>query len=63
MRVLPAVPLVAALAAWPAALSAHHGIINFDMNKEVDVSGIVTRLAFVNPHSWLYLDVTGEDGR
>jgi hypothetical protein len=33
------------------------------MNREVDVSGVVTRLAFVNPHSWLYFDVTGDDGR
>jgi hypothetical protein len=33
------------------------------MNEEVDVSGIVTRLAFVNPHSWLYFDVTAENGR
>jgi hypothetical protein len=62
MRLFPAVPLIVALAAWPAASSAHHGIINFDMSKEVDVSGIVTRLAFVNPHSWLYFDVTGENG-
>ena len=49
--------------AWPAAAAAHHGIINFDMNREVDVSGVVTRLAFVNPHSWLHFDVTGPDGR
>ena len=48
---------------WPSAAQAHHGIINFDMNKEVDVAGVVTRLAFVNPHSWLYFDVTGADGR
>jgi hypothetical protein len=47
----------------PPAASAHHGIINFDMNREVDVSGVVTRLAFVNPHSWLHFDVTGPDGR
>ena len=53
----------AVLAALPGIASAHHGIINFDMNREVDVSGVVTRLAFVNPHSWLYFDVTGEDGR
>ena len=33
------------------------------MNAEVDVPGVVTRLAFVNPHSWLYFDVTGADGR
>ena len=61
-RVLTALLLIAC-AAWSAAASAHHGIINFDMNKEVDVTGVVTRLAFVNPHSWLYFDVTGDDGR
>ena len=55
--------IAALLAAWPRAAHAHHGIINFDMNKEVDVAGAVTRLAFVNPHSWLYFDVTGADGR
>jgi len=49
--------------AWAVQASAHHGIINFDMNREVDVSGVVTRLAFVNPHSWLHFDVTGPDGR
>jgi hypothetical protein len=42
--------------------AAHHGIVNFDMNRELEITGTVTRLAFVNPHSWLYLDVTGEDG-
>jgi hypothetical protein len=54
--------LLTILAAWPAMASAHHGIINFDMNREVDVSGVVTRLVFVNPHSWLHVDVTGADG-
>ena len=27
------------------------------------ITGTVTKLAFVNPHSWLYLDVTGADGK
>ncbi|HLF11667.1 MAG TPA: DUF6152 family protein, partial [Gammaproteobacteria bacterium] len=27
------------------------------------IKGIVTGVDFVNPHSWLYLDVTGADGR
>src|SRR5688572_21233908 len=57
------VTFVILFTAWPVAASAHHGIINFDMNREVDVSGVVTRLAFVNPHSWLHFDVTGPDGR
>ena len=60
---LRTVPLAMLMAASASVASAHHGIINFDMNREVDVSGVVTRLAFVNPHSWLHFDVTGSDGR
>ena len=41
---------------------AHHGFGTFDMTKEIEITGTVTNLAFVNPHSWLYLDVTGADG-
>jgi hypothetical protein len=62
MRHFFTVTFVMLFAAWPVAASAHHGIINFDMNREVDVTGVVTRLAFVNPHSWLHFDVTGADG-
>jgi hypothetical protein len=32
------------------------------MTKTIEITGTVTDLAFVNPHSWLYLDVTGADG-
>ena len=42
---------------------AHHGIANFDLNKDVAIRGTVTKLAFVNPHSWLYVSVVGADGR
>jgi hypothetical protein len=45
----------------PAAY-AHHGFGTFDMTKEIEITGTVTNLAFVNPHSWLYLDVTNADG-
>src|SRR5262245_41173365 len=41
---------------------AHHGIVNFDLNKDIEITGVVTDLAFVNPHSWLYLSVTSADG-
>ncbi len=40
----------------------HHGFGTFDMTKEIEITGTVTNLAFVNPHSWLYLDVIGADG-
>jgi hypothetical protein len=47
----------------PATASAHHGIINFDLNREVEFSGTVARVRFVNPHSWLYVEATTADGR
>jgi Family of unknown function (DUF6152) len=46
-----------------APVWAHHGVANFDLNKELTITGTVTRIDLVNPHSWLFLDVTGDDGR
>jgi hypothetical protein len=45
-----------------AGASAHHGIANFDLNKDVAIAGTVAKLAFVNPHSWLYVDVVAANG-
>jgi hypothetical protein len=42
---------------------AHHGFGTFAMDQSVEITGTITDLAFVNPHSWLYLDVAGEDGQ
>ena len=53
--------LTALTAASPAAM-AHHGFGSFDMDHEITIHGTVTELAFVNPHSWLYLDVVKDDG-
>jgi Family of unknown function (DUF6152) len=52
-----------ALSAGTAGAFAHHGIANFDLNKDVTIDGAVKRLAFVNPHSWLYVSVTGANGQ
>jgi len=40
----------------------HHGIANFDLNKDVEIDGVVSKLSFVNPHSWLYVTVTSTNG-
>jgi VWFA-related protein len=51
---------------WVALMGiahGHHGVANFDLNKEIEISGTVTKVDFINPHSWLYLDVTGTDGQ
>ena len=57
------VVLSIAAAVVAANASAHHGIANFDLNKDIAISGTVSKLAFVNPHSWLYLSVVGADGK
>ena len=52
--------VTAALVAGTAA--AHHGFGTFVMDEDVEITGTVTGLDFVNPHAWLYMDVTLEDG-
>lgn len=42
---------------------AHHGGGTFDLSKAVTYAGKLTRVELVNPHSWLYFDVTDTDGR
>lgn len=45
-----------------APASAHHGLANFNLNVDITVAGVITDIAMVNPHSWVYIDVTNEDG-
>lgn len=51
---------VVGLGAVPAW--SHHGFGTFVMDEDVEISGTVTELDFVNPHSWLYMDVVQDDG-
>ena len=40
----------------------HHSAFMFDFEKEVTLQGVVTEFQYTNPHSWLLVDVTNEDG-
>jgi hypothetical protein len=50
------------LAALPAAIAHHSFAAEFDINRPIELDGVVTRMEFSNPHSWLHLEVTTEDG-
>lgn len=41
---------------------AHHSGAMFDYTKLVEVTGVVKQFQYTNPHSWLIIDVTNEDG-
>ena len=49
--------------ACAGAASAHHGPGTFELGKSVTYTGKLTRIDFVNPHSWLYFDVADANGR
>lgn len=53
----------AALIVGSTAALAHHAFAaEFDADQPIDLQGTVTKVKWVNPHSWLYFDVKGPDG-
>src|ERR1700730_6268747 len=42
---------------------AHHGGSEYDLTKTVEFKAKLTRVDLINPHSWIYFDVTGTDGK
>jgi len=42
---------------------AHHSFAaEFDANQPVELHGTITRMEWINPHSWLHIDVKNADG-
>jgi hypothetical protein len=47
-----------------SVVQAHHAFAaEFDARQPIDLKGTITKAKWVNPHSWLYFDVTGPDGK
>lgn len=58
----PLAIVAAAVACMTAPTLAHHSHGNYEMTEYTHLTGTVTQLHWINPHTWIYLEVTGDDG-
>ena len=55
--------LAAFLFAGVTAAVAHHSVqAQFDLSKPITVTGQVTKVEWINPHSYLYIDAKDDKG-
>jgi len=59
---LSAVGALLAAAAVPQARAHHSFAAEFDANQPVELHGTITKMEWINPHSWLHIDVKNADG-
>jgi hypothetical protein len=61
--ILFAVIVAIGLVVGSRTVSAHHAFASeFDANRHVVFTGTVTKMMWVNPHAWIYVDVKKPDG-
>jgi hypothetical protein len=55
---------IAGLLMAAAPMWAHHAFAaEFDAQKPVKLKGTVAKVEFINPHSWIHMDVKDADGK
>jgi hypothetical protein len=66
MAMRPLLFLAIACVVWTAsglpALAHHSGAAEFDSHKKVDLTGVVTKVEWTNPHAHFYVDVKDSSG-
>ena len=62
-RVVSTCAVASALVMGAATASAHHSFAaEFDANSPVTLKGTITKMEWINPHSWIHMDVKNPDG-
>jgi hypothetical protein len=62
-NLLMAVVVAMAMISMAPSVRAHHSFAaEYDADKPVTLTGSVTKMAWINPHSWIYIDVKKPDG-
>ena len=59
--------IAAAIVGWLATLlpfiaAAHHSHGNYELHEYTHLSGTVREVIWINPHSWIHLEVMDENG-
>ena len=53
-----------AASGWASSALAHHAFAaEFDAKKSVNFTGTITKMEWINPHTWLHVDVKQPDGK
>jgi len=61
-RIVTIVMAIAFSVAVPIA--GHHAFSSeFDGNKPIKVKGVISRIEWINPHTWIHVDVKDADGK
>ncbi len=62
-RIFGGLTMALGLVAAALPVFAHHSFAaEFDGNKRITLNGVVTKVDWVNPHAYIYVDVKGDDG-